>query len=317
MLMKQIPPDFGIDLYTRLLNARRTMLQPALNAAVKAVGVAAIDPDLQRLVPAEALTHLASLGLRGERVFPTPALIRHAPPLIGYYRMLLGLSRKEFRQSERLNYGPWESAERRGRLSTNLMLELDQFCLALIAPLARLVSAMGQFDDKDLNDLTLLTLGPTFQGGRNNVIGIEAAGQAFEAMRSLVRGHVLLDSNGVVRFQTRSAHVYEMIVGADPDISVTEGAGNQTKPLLAVEVKGGRDASNAYNRAGEAEKSHIAAARTGFRHRWTIIHMAGAARRDIVAATPNSTEVFDAAQVFARDGPDWRTLKAKFAKLFI
>ena len=98
MPMKPIPADFGIDLYTRLLNARRTMLQPALKVAVKAVGVRAINADLQRLVPSEALDHLAGLGLRGERVFPTPAVLRQAPTLIGYYRMLLGISRKEFRQ---------------------------------------------------------------------------------------------------------------------------------------------------------------------------------------------------------------------------
>ena len=94
--MKRIPSQPAIDLYTGLLNARRTKLHPALNAAVRAVGVAAIDNDLQRLVPSDPLNHVASLGLRGERVFPTPVILRHAPPLIGYYRMLLGLSQMEF-----------------------------------------------------------------------------------------------------------------------------------------------------------------------------------------------------------------------------
>src|SRR5436190_4323979 len=110
--MKSIPADFGIDLYARLLNARRTMLQPALKVAVKAVGVRAINADLQRLVPSDALDHLAGLGLRGERVFPTPAVLLQMPTLIAYYRMLLGISRKEFRQSARLGYGAWEAAER-------------------------------------------------------------------------------------------------------------------------------------------------------------------------------------------------------------
>ena len=227
MPMKPIPADFGIDLYTRLLNARRTMLQPALKVAVKAVGVRAINADLQRLVQSEALDHLAGLGLRGERVFPTPAVLRQAPSLIGYYRMLLGISRKEFRQTGRLGYGAWETAERDGRLSATLSAQLDDFCGQLIQPLAILVFVMGQFDDRDLNDLALLTLGPTFQGGRLNVIGAAAAVEALSAMRSLVTGPIVLDSNGVLRFQAPSGRIFEMIAGADPDIAVSVGAGNQ------------------------------------------------------------------------------------------
>lgn len=97
---KPIPANLAIDLYFGLVNARRLQLQPALNAAVIAVGVVDIDRNLQRLVPVNALTHLAGLGLRGERVFPVPVIIQHSPPLIGYYRMLLGLSLKEFGQAQ-------------------------------------------------------------------------------------------------------------------------------------------------------------------------------------------------------------------------
>ena len=237
MPMKPIPADFGIGLYTRLLNARRTMLQPALNVAVKAVGVAAIDADLQRLVPSGPLDHLGSLGLRGERVFPTPVVLGQAPPLIGYYRMLLGISRKEFRQPGRLGYGAWEAAERDGRLSVGLSAQLDEFCRQLIQPLAALVFAMGQFDDRDLNDLALLTLGPTFQGGRNTVIGAAAAVDALRALRTLVTGVIALDSPGVLRFQAPAGRMFQMIAGADPDIAVSAGAGNQAVPFLAVEVK--------------------------------------------------------------------------------
>ena len=312
---KPIPADLAIDLYTGLVNARRTKLQPALNAAVKAVGVAAIDQDLQRLVPAGVLTHLASLGLRGERVFPVPAIIKHAPPLIGYYRMLLGLSQKEFGQSQRLGYAAWVNAERTGRLSPDLIGALDQFCSALINPLVQLVTVMNQFDDRDLSDLSLLTLGPTLQGGRNTVIGSRAAAEVFQALRSLVAPFTVFDSPRLIRFQTPSGRNFELIPASDPDIAIDEGIGKQTAPLIAIEIKGGKDISNAYNRAGEAEKSHISAKLRGYNHRWTIIHMSGLDRRRVCQKTPSSTEVFEAADIIQQSGGDWMKFQQKLKRI--
>jgi hypothetical protein len=315
--MKPIPATKAIDLYTGLLKARRTQLHPALNAAVTAVGVEALNLDLQRLVPAEALTHLASLGLRGERVFPTPVILQHAPVLIGYYRMLLGLSRKQFAQGNRLGYGSWVGAEQRGRLSAPQLASLDDFCRALISPLVELVNAMGQFTDRDLSDLALLTLGPTLQGARNTVIGEEAALQAFQALRTVIPGVVLLEGEGVVRFQADSGRTYEVIAAADPDISVREGLGDNTSPLIAIEVKGGQDLSNAHNRAGEAEKSQIAAELQGYPHRWTVIHMAGIGLHRMQTHSPHSTEIFNAADVLGQSGPDWVRFQERFRELVI
>lgn len=312
---KAIPADAAIDLYSGLVNARRLKLQPALSAAVQAVGVAIIDRELQRLVPPKALTHLASLGVRGERVFPVPSIIRHSPPLIGYYRMLLGISQKEFEQSQRLGYAPWVRAEQAGRLTEQLAHALDKFCKALIDPLTKLVFAMDQFSDRDLNDLTLLTLGPTLQGGRNNIIGSKAEEEVFNALRSLVVRMITFDSAHLVRFRTPTGRELELVAGSDPDISINEGSGTQTTPFLAIEVKGGRDASNAHNRAGEAEKSHIKAELQGFKHRWTIIHMAKVDRQKIRSETPSSTEIFEAADILKQSGTDWDRLRQYLNKL--
>jgi hypothetical protein len=164
-------------------------LLPALDNAVQAIGVASIDLELHRLVPAGSLTYLASIGLRGERVFPVPAIIRHAPQLIGYYRMLLGISKKDFRQKGRLGYGPWVTAEETMILGPRLESMLDDFCNALIAPLADLVDAtrtLKRLDERDLSDLTLLTLGPTLQGRRNVVIGNRAIAAVFGSIKFLM-----------------------------------------------------------------------------------------------------------------------------------
>lgn len=279
---KPIPVDFALDLYTGLLGARRTKLQPALGKAVKAVGIHNVDTDLKRLVAPEALTHLASIGLRGERVFPVPVILRHTPTLIGYYRMLLGLSQKEFGQPERLGYSPWVNAENTGKLSPQLEQLLDDFCKALILPLEQLVVAMDGFSDRDLNDLALLTLGPTLQGGRNNLIGSKAVTGILASLRALLGAWIEFDSTQLIRFQTPAGRKFELVVRSDPDIALNEGTGTETKPLLAIEIKGGKDYSNAYNRAGEAEKSHITAKLQGYTHCWTIIHMKGADKNKII-----------------------------------
>jgi len=49
----------------------------------------------------------------------------------------------------------------------------------------------------------------------------------------------------------------------------------KTHNIVAIEVKGGTDVSNAHNRAGEAEKSHTKAKGKGFRDFWTIISKKG------------------------------------------
>jgi hypothetical protein len=315
MQFKPIPANMAIDLYTGLINARRLKLPSALSLAVKAVGVKDIDKDLGRLVPLSALDHVASLGLRGERVFPAPTIIKQSPPLIGYYRMLLGLSQKEFGQPQRLVYGPWVRAEQTGRLTENLVSHLDKFCSVLITPLVELVQAMDQFDDRDLNDLALLTLGSTLQGGRNNVIGSKAAKDVFGALRSHFASMITYDSPRLIRFQTRNDRIFELVAGSDPDIAINEGTGSNTSPLLAIEVKGGKDVSNVHNRAGEAEKSHLKAKLQGYTERWTVIHMTGVDSQTLQSESPSSTRLFEAADILIKSGSSWTKFKQEFDSL--
>lgn len=308
-----IPADKPIDLYEALVATRRLQLQPALSKAVSEVGVATIDEELGRLVPSGALTHVARLGLRGERVFPVPSVLQHAPPLIGYYRMLLGISKKDFQQTNKLGYGPWLNAEERGAIPGRLADHLPDFCAALIEPLVKVVYAMNTFNDKDLSDLTLLTLGPTLQDGRNNAIGSEASTEVFESLRTLVSAWITFDSERLIRFEIPNGQAFVLIEGSDPDVrlDVTVHNGEEV-PIIAVEIKGGKDASNAHNRAGEAEKSHIKARIAGYRHRWTIMVMRGLDPQRLREETPSSTELFDASDVIEQAGSDWEALRERF-----
>ena len=48
---------------------------------------------------------------------------------------------------------------------------------------------------------------------------------------------------------------------------------NTYRPLVAIEVKAGTDASNIHNRIGEAEKSHLKAKARKFTEFWTIVNV--------------------------------------------
>lgn len=313
---KPIPADIAIDLYEALVAARRLQLQPALGKAVSEVGVTIIDGELRELVPNEALNHVAKLGLRGERVFPVPSILEHSPPLIGYYRMLLGISKKDFRQTNKLGYGPWSNAEERGTIPPKLIPALPELCTAFIEPLVKVVYAMDTFDNQDLSDLTLLTLGPTLQGGRNNTIGSQASRAVFEALRAVVADWVTVDSERLIRFAAPNGQNYVLIEGSDPDVRLDVAAPNgEELPVVAVEIKGGEDSSNAHNRAGEAEKSHIKAQIAGYNHRWTVMVMRGLERERLREETPSSTELFEASEVMEQSGPDWEALQELFTQI--
>ena len=93
---------------------------------------------------------------------------------------------------------------------------------------------------------------------------------------------------------------------------VPSGAATR-RPLVAMEIKDGHDISNAHNRAGEAEKSHLKAKERGYQERWTIMVMRGLDWNQISAETPSSTEVFDATEVRQRSGTSWENLKRKLS----
>lgn len=302
-----MPANKAVDLFNGLVAARQLQLQPALAETVNAVGVVAVDRQLHELVPSAALNHVAALGLRGELVFPVPAIIEHRPSLLGYYRMLLGLSKKEF--GNVLGYSRWVTAEGRGTVPARLLTELPQLCSVFTAPLVQLVETMGSFDGRDLGDLALLTLGPTLQGGRNNAIGALASKAVFASVRLLVEPWITSETEQRIDINIPTGRHFTIRAGSDPDMRVDEHTATESLPLLAIEIKGGGDASNAHNRAGEAEKSHIKARTMGFTERWTLIVMGSIPVEAIKAHTPSSTEIYEAREIMGRGGSDWERFR--------
>jgi len=89
--------------------------------------------------------------------------------------------------------------------------------------------------------------------------------------------------------------------------------GNRIHHKVAIEVKGGTDVSNAHNRAGEAEKSHLKAKLRGFTDFWTIISKSGLEISKLMRESQTTTEWFDITEILARKGKDWENFRQHLA----
>ena len=115
--------------------------------------------------------------------------------------------------------------------------------------------------------------------------------------------------------QDRGATV-TIALSSDPDVSVDVASGS-VEHRLAIEIEGGTDRSNAFNRAGEAEKSQIAAKEAGYTICWTVIATVGVDAIKLAAASPTTDEWFDAGQVLGRTGEDWARFAGGLTKLVV
>lgn len=310
---KPLAAERAVDLFARLKEARSLYLQPALAHAIEDVGVDVIDEELRTIVGPAILTTLAKLGIRGERVFPTPSILAARPALIAYYRMLLGLSQKAFSQT--YGYGRFATAEKTGTFTPAAQKELSRLCSVFAKALGSLVTELGEFTDRDLHELTLLTLGGTFQGSRNVEIGQLATRGVFQVIRDLIGSYIRDETDTHLSVENAAGRTVSILFGADPDIRIDTEIRGVTEPILVMEIKGGLDRSNVHNRAGEAEKSHLKAKRDGYQNRWTIISLTGVKETVVEQESPSTTLVVDLLQILAESGRDYERFKSQLLHL--
>ena len=258
---------------TYLEEFRKLYLQQALSNAIQATDLRVINGELDHFAPTVDLKELASRGIRGEFVFALPKILAIKPSLLAYYRLLLGYSQKEFYTKAKL--GRFKCLEE-GRLTEQIAPELADLCRALNERVSELLHELGfeKLTLELLDDLTLLTLGPQLRGSNNTRIGEIANRAVFEIIQQIV-GHTVIGATGS-RLELLNASKRKVVIAfsADPDISVFEEiAAKKLKNVVAIEIKGGGDKSNIWNRLGEAEKSHQSAKQRGFVEFWTIYNV--------------------------------------------
>jgi len=282
----------------------------ALQDALKTIDPLALKAEASEMVPVDAQRLIAASGIRDEFVFPLPVVIRQRPELVGYYRLLLGAPQKSF-YSAVTGMARFRALEMGQSPGARVEPQIKPFCAAMIDALAALVRQMDPAVSlRDLNELQLLTLGSQFQGGQNNIIGQNSTKRVFESIAEIVEKHVTARTSTEIRLLNSSKREVIIRFGSDPDISISEKFGDEVRNHLAIEIKGGTDHSNAHNRAGEAEKSHLKAKAKGFRGFWTLIAKS-VRKRGLEADSPTTRHWFDIAQVVAREGDDWANFQSR------
>ncbi|MHB0875475.1 MAG: XcyI family restriction endonuclease [Anaerolineae bacterium] len=284
-----LEPDLQISFLYRLRQIESQFLATALRMAVAAVDIRLLDRDLSEYVAVEALTRVASWGLRGEVLFATPCVLRADPRLLGYYRLLLGFSQKEF--YNRGPFGRFRCLEE-GTVAARIDGALPALCASLAASMALLIGAVDELTPGDVRDLQLLTLGPQLRGSRNTRLGQDATEEVFALIQRIVARNTVDVTGRSLTLVNDSGRQVLVEFLSDPDVRIVELLPMGKRPLVSIEIKGGGDRSNVHNRLGEAEKSHQKARQRGFFEFWTIVR-ARVSLTQARAESPTTTHFFD------------------------
>jgi len=191
------------------------------------------------------------------------------PSLLGYYRLLYGISQKEFSKK----YSHYHSYE--VNKGNKAMAREDAIALTkLLIPIGEsLVSGIDEVSKVIAHELQLLTLGPQLRGGRNTELGKAATERTFALIKSLVHDYITSSSNNAITIKNSIGRKIEIQFASDPDIVIVESLESGANRIVSIEIKGGTDYSNAHNRLGEAEKSHQKAKQEGYNEFWTIVRV--------------------------------------------
>jgi len=264
-----LDPNLQISFYYRLQSIRSLLLHQALQNAVEASNLKALDRDLRDYVDGPVLRRVAGFGLRGEVLFATPALLRQKPTLLGYYRLLLGFSQKEFYGKGR--YGRFKRMEEAGEIPAGANPFIEELCRCLVKSTEKLVEIVEHLSLDLIHELQLLTLGPQLRGSENTRLGKAATQEVYDLIRSIVRSYLREETKRTMILENDSGRKVMVQFASDPDITIVEKLTSGVRPLVSIEIKGGGDVSNVHNRIGEAEKSHQKAKSCGFFEFWTIV----------------------------------------------
>lgn len=305
-------PDPGKQVYmaTFLGRVREYGLHSALSEAARRVDSAVLRREMTAYAPADGLELLQGTGIRDEQVFATPTLLRTAPALVTYYRLLLGVSQKAF-YSAATGLNAIQAMEKRDEIVPQADALIEDLCADLNAALATLLHALPNDSLQDnVDHLPILTLGAQADGSWRTQIGSKATRDVFEAMQGIVRAQNRHYTETAVSITVvnNSQREVTLALAPDPDVVIREDFGATSEYKAAIEIKGGSDYSNIHNRAGEAEKSHQKAHADGAVTCWTIINLNRADMDRLRQESPTTREWIHLNEVLAETGPSWDRL---------
>jgi len=318
MVSINIPaPELQINFSKLLQKIREVYLKEGLGKTIDMIDLARLDKELNEYIPGKHLKFLAKNGLRGELLFPVPYLLETNPFLLGYYRLLLGFSQKEF-YSSTFGITAFKSMETKGILLERTKGKLVELCKALIKSAMALSDGIGvdNLNAKLLDDLTLLTVGPQLRGGANVEKGTAGIYDVFKVIYNIVEKSIKFSDSSKIELKNAAGRKVFIEFASDPDIVIREMIGdNRFRNIVAIEVKGGKDFSNIHNRVGEAEKSHQKAKQSGYVECWTVVNVD---RIDIEIAkreSPSTNSFYIISKLISRNGDEYLDFKENIISL--
>ncbi len=312
-------PRLQADFAFALRRFRANCLQEALLATVGSMNIAELDKELARYVGGHDLALMARWGLRAELLFAVPPILEQNPFLLGYYRLLMGYSQKEFYGNDKgFGAGPFKSMELGGRISKSAAAELPALCAAFCeAASALLRSVESLCPTKELlDDLTLLTLGPQLRGGANNQRGADGIVRVFALIRRIVTHAARAVTENAIEIASATGRKVLVEFAPDPDIIIREEMSpGHFRNIVAIEIKSGTDASNIHNRMGEAEKSHQKARQRGFTECWTVFNVARLDLAKAKAESPSTDRFYLLEELAQEKGEAYGDFKRRIVSL--
>ena len=313
------PPKLQIDFAFSLTRFRGIYLQNALLETVHDMDIAELDKQLAVFVPPIDLSTLAQYGLRAELLFAVPAILEKNPYLLGYYRLLMGYSQKEFYGRDKgFGVGRFKSMEEKGKTSKTVAAELPDLCAAFCATASSLLAGVGalRVSREFLDDLTLLTVGPQLRGGANNRRGTDGIVQVFEIIREIVAHAAGEVRESTIKVNSATGRPFLIEFASDPDIIIKEEMEYQHyRNIAAIEIKSGTDVSNIHNRIGEAEKSHQKARLLGFTECWTVVNVGRLDMEKARSESPSTDRFYSLGSLLLRSGDEYNDFRRRVLSL--
>lgn len=307
-----MPPDAErqVDVHQLLLIARKVWLSDALKDAMNNVSPTTLRQQIDLYVPQPAQKVLAVAGIRDEAVFPVPVVIESKPTLIAYYRLLLGVSQKRFYTAS-TGMTPFRRLEDGAPLRGPVRAQLPAFCRSMCLALSEVILQVDDaLEARDVEALQLLTLGSYFYGSLNNKIGAAATLGVFTAISEIVEQFIETQGANELQLGMPDGRRIKVVVASDPDVRIVEIDRGRERALVSIEIKGGTDKANVYNRGGEAEKSHQGARARGYETCWTVINTSNVDMQKLMQGSPSTNAWFDTNELVGQTGQDWARFQA-------
>lgn len=313
------PPKLQINFALALKRFRGIYLQNALLETVRNLDIAELDKQLAEYVSAADLATLARYGLRAELMFAVPAVLSANPYMLGYYRLLMGYSQKEFYGSDK-GYGVthFKPMEEKGKIGKAAAEDIPILCTELCASASSLLAGVGplKISRELLDDLTLLTVGPQFRGGANNQRGVDGTVLVFEIIREIVSHAATEVRETAIEVRSATGRPFLIEFAPDPDIIIREEMEHQHyRNVIAIEIKGGTDVSNIHNRIGEAEKSHQQARKRGYTECWTVINVSRLDMNKAHGESPSTDRFYTLSKLAERSGSEYDDFRRRIISL--